>query len=778
MSKNLLVFLLFLLIFVGFSEHLSAQNINYRKTYRQTWQTSQLPALIFADTTEFKNHDAVVLYERTEWILNTRPGNVNLQGSTLFKKFVRLQILTDAAAKQHSQITLPEPNDPAREYADLSLVERKRISRPKYFSMQMEYFRARLWQANQTYQTITPTDATEAERLLFNNTWRTAYSYKFGLGKLQKGDVVEIEYAYYLPYTTDWNRLFFNGSLHKINADFVLQYPNTEYAIFDYKNNAQPTDSTRVKDGYQEYIQLSWHFDQLEGCINEPNAQPYNDLPNVTYYFHNKHFGKWIDAAITDFVPYTWKYYTYDRLAFKQNQQYEIRKILNKKETSLNRFFKTYSAGAKTPFGKLYKLNNEINNNFSYKYISDHFANTDRRLGTFPEWYLEQMLHEINRKQVYYGMFDRIDFRLEQYLDAPNQVDLQLMPNAHTGITNAAIDKIPFSLKNKVLYNLNANEIYNGFLKRLGINYYQVIVADTRIGTIDAQKCMPILGETQLFAIVDEQKNPIFIYPKNNRVGYQLNNLPFYLQNTTAVLVSQMVENANDDQNILFYKTYKSTYKDNKRITISNANIDLAQNVVGINRQDMLTGEYRNLLNGFYQYKCIDSTVNQQYYHTLKKLNANQYSAKVLDKKDTLLHTQQQNALADAITKLSDSTYQINLNYWIQHITSNIKSTHKRIQPYYPDFANSDTHQITLRFEQNVRLVSPTKQSLFFKLDEQANIGAYYLKIEQTAANTIQLTSALVIRADKVMPNQTPYLQQLFEAANAASELSVVVSSR
>ena len=77
-----------------------------------------------------------------------------------------------------------------------------------------------------------------------------------------------------------------------------------------------------------------------------------------------------------------------------------------------------------------------------------------------------------------------------------------------------------------------------------------------------------------------------------------------------------------------------------------------------------------------------------------------------------------------------------------------------------------------------MRLVSPTKQSLFFKLDEQANIGAYYLKIEQTAANTIQLTSALVIRADKVMPNQTPYLQQLFEAANAASELSVVVSSR
>ena len=98
-------------------------------------------------------------------------------------------------------------------------------------------------------------------------------------------------------------------------------------------------------------------------------------------------------------------------------------------------------------------------------------------------------------------------------------------------------------------------------MKRLGINYYQVIVADTRIGSINAQKCMPILGEQQLFAMLDEHNNPIYLYPKNNKTGYQINELPFYLQNTTAVLVSQMVENANDDQNVLFYKTYNTTYK-------------------------------------------------------------------------------------------------------------------------------------------------------------------------------------------------------------------------
>jgi hypothetical protein len=774
MSKKIHFYLL-LFVWANISSSASAQNLNYRKTYRQAWETPQLPKLTLADTTTFANHDAVVLYERTEWILNTQTGNVNVQGSSLFKKFVRLQILTNAGAKKHQQITLPEPNDPTREYADLSVKERQRISRPKYFSMQIEYFHARLLKPNTPAQTLTPTDAIETERLLYNSTWRSAYAYKFNLPNVQKGDVVEIEYAYYLPYTTDWNRLFFNGSVYKLSADFVLQYPDTEYAIFEYKNNAQPTDSTQIKDGTQQYVRLNWHFDQLAGCINEPNARPYNDLPNVTYYFHNKHFGKWVDAAITDFVPYSWKYYTYDRLAFKKQQQYEIRKVLNKKETALNRFFKTYSMGQTTPLGKLQKLNNEITKNFSYQYLPDHFANTDRRLGTFPEWYLEQLLHEINRKQVYYGMFDRIDLRLEQQLDALNQIDLQLMTNAHMGITNAEIDKIPFFIRNKVLYNLNTNEIYNGLMKRLGINYYQVIVADTRIGSINAQKCMPILGEQQLFAMLDEHNNPIYLYPKNNKTGYQINELPFYLQNTTAVLVSQMVENANDDQNVLFYKTYNTTYKNNKRVTNTTANVDLSQKIIGINRQEILTGNYQNLLNGFYQHKTIDSTVNQQYYHTLKTLNpiGNLYSAQIIQQ-DTLLHIQQQNALANAITQLTDTTYQINLNQWVQHITTNLTNNTKRIQPYYLDFANTDTHQITLQFDHNIQLISPQKKLL--SIDEQTKIGAYYLKIEQPTANTIQLTTALVIKADKILPDQIPYLQQLFEAANAVSNLNIQIA--
>ena len=736
------------LFLATFTLTLFAQNQSYRKRFVTPFQENAIiPDSLTFDTQQY---DAIIVYESIHWEI------VQQWRTTICRVHRIVKPLNEQGLYKAARFVVPETLDPAAHYADLPLSKRDSIHRPKYFDMEINYVIARLIHSDGSTENTLPTKETfQQESIEFNAIPRNGYTYSFAYNKLALGDMIEYEYEYSLPYILDYARVFFHGTLPKQHFKFQIAYPAGEYYLFAYRNGAMPTDSVHnIKNNT-----LTWQYKQLMPAMDEPGSRPYLSLPHIEYYTHNKTFGTWEGEQITQFKPYTWSYVTHDWVAFKKNNLMQSRKKTSMQEIALNKFVKHQRQQLPqehSPLQALLKIHNLIADSFTYKYETNAYANSDRRLAHLPTDISQRSLKLLNRHKIYNGIFDRI-------ADDPA---LQLDVDAYIGIDGGRLNKVPTFLNRKILSNINSDDIYNGIFTRLGMPFYITQIEDKRYARIDPADARPLWVENRLYTVL-ANSNLFYVCPKRQRTGYYMNELPFYLENTVSLNIAQMTESFYDKNNVLFYVTPQSSAADNLRTLDAQININTSAKQLNTKEKLSLSGQFSTLMRGLYLYGTTDSSLLPLYAQPCYAQDALAKSTLNIElknkneqfpfKTDFLI---QYSSKEDLLKTSNDSILYLTIGQWIKHISIDKFRASGRVQDYYPDFLHTDSYRYALSFDKPIKIADFKDLPLKISND----FADYWFDITQASPTQINIISQLHLKKEQTPAQKCTEVAQIYNA--------------
>lgn len=738
---------------------LNAQEVFYRKTYQEAW-TSRM---VYNDSLNpnFLIDGAVILYSKNAWHLN------KVQNTTTFNKQMAIQFLSEEAIKKHAVVNIPEAVDSLNDYSDIPLARRSTIYRPKLYDLIINYFHARIKKANGNVIMPLPTDSIQTEAIVFNDQKRLAYSYHILFDNIEVGDILEVEYQFYLPYVLEWQRIFFHQTLPIQTYVLELHSPARNRLMLYEFNGAAITDTTLNTDFNNTKV-YTWQLQNLAGSMNEIGNCPHKDLPHIYYYMHNKIYGHWHNDKIVSFDPYSWRYYGFDLIDYRRDNIFKTKKLVSREELALNNFFEEHkkALGSKDTLKLLRYIHKEINSNFKYLKKNDYYANNDERLKKYPVWYREKILTRFNSHHVFYGVFNHIS-------ETPHT---QFLTQGSNILSQARPEQVHKSLKNKYLQNINRWTIYKGILNRLRADYYLVLLTDNRIGRLRPDICLPVLGENRMLAAHLRNKT-YYILPKRARGGYFINELPFYLQDEAVLHIWQMTDDINNRNIVRLHKTPSTKAEDNVRQTnvAATINEDLT---INFDVQINLSGQYSTLLRHYYAYGQRDSSINPIYYKNISHIKAQPVVTKPpkVDVDNVYPYKATVNAayFTDKLVQKTDSTLVIPLADLIAHVIHDrLSAEFSRTTPYYFDFVSTDTYNYYFTFPNKITLANYPNLPIVIKNDYLS----LRFDISQPDVQSVLLQSKLQTHATKVPTNAMASVYNIYNLIKSYNNLAIIVKN-
>lgn len=716
--------LLLIFCFLGLAQQMHAQRTPYRRHQHEWSKPFPTPPAI---DPIFEKEDVVILSEKTDWTIH--PYTLK----TIITKKVLLQYLTPKGIEQFSQFNLPESVDPAW---DQHINELNREVRPQklcYFDPEVLYFAARIKKANGRVYKAKVEDVIDTKTETYNRQTTNLYDFNFKIKRLEVGDIVEVEYQVYLPVVEYWSndsnftlaeevykqtgaynwlRLFFHSNIAKQESIYNFEYPSNELYIFFFENEATPHDTIYNRQKRFSTTIFQWHWKNLAACTDETHSRLYQDLPHFIYYQHNRQYGIWNDYEVEKFIPYKWSFYARPFYGYQdENLPYFLQKI-SKKEKALDRFFLQQKKLAlqQDSLGLLQQMHHHMATEFRYQNDDPFYKGEDNQL-----------------------------------------------------------ERIPDFLKLKTLREISRFSIYQSLLARLGTDFFLVNIADNRIAHIQEQNCHPLLANHQLYAVRIKDKIH-FVLPKSSRHGLFLDELPFYMENTTAYLIKQTLKNRFEPDNVLFWKTRKTTEKDNQRKTIINAQVNIEKNTISLEITTHLSGQFSTILRPYHLEAEPDPLISPIYYKRLEDFpSINLIGKKQIDYETNFpFETKVKSSyIAANLIQQEDSLRYLDLNDLFHYCLPQNLNPSKRDLPFYPDFLFQDHGQYTFTFDQKIDLSSNPQKS-FQVLNE---VGQYIVELQQLNDYTLEIHIQLSLSKEAIPPSQIQALQSLHEATQQLVKL-------
>jgi hypothetical protein len=296
-------------------------------------------------------------------------------------------------------------------------------------------------------------------------------------------------------------------------------------------------------------------------------------------------------------------------------------------------------------------------------------------------------------------------------------------------------------------------DIYVGLISSLEMRYFTAYLADNRSGEISNEYFEPTVSNDYLFAVLLEGGEVQFLYPKKERFGYYLNELPFYFENSLTRLIfldDFRYHKEAIQEEFRSVKTPASNYSDNVRQQSAEVNVDINRQKVKLDARISLSGQFSTLGRGSYLYGSCDPTVNPAYCERFGEsfssiINQNTYQ--VLDVKQDFPFKAEITAAfnADKVLSSAGDTLVLDLTGWFDHITDENLNAKSRILPYYPDFKYSDTYTYQFQFNRKVEIIDPIPIARI----ENKYAGLMFSGQQKPDGNLV-IMSKLIVVADKI----------------------------
>ncbi len=549
MILRLLVIALFVIVTI---QNSSAQNMRYKR-YQFDWP-AEIPKTIVLDP-RYQSEDVVIVDENTEMFIRKGVGQV-----TFIKKYLRLRFNNQEGISKASRLVLPESFYPQADYSIANFEHHDSIHEPTGDYDCMEYFVARILKPDGKIVPAQITDSVEFQRYFINMSTITYYSFHFMVKNLMPGDDLEINYGVRDIYEAT-NTIFFHGIFPKVHSKLSVAYNGDFYKYYFMEHHGAKGVVSKIDNGnYTE--QILYEFYDLPGCMDEPNARPFLELPQVNFYKHDLNYGIWNETRtiIQKYLPYTWDYINLLNIRYTDQIETKGSISLDKDILAIRRFIREYTAGINDTsyLAKCMRLHNEIAANFKYQRDDDYYAGIDSRLPRIPEFLEKKTLREISRYTIY----------------------------------------------SKTLFEMR-------------FDYYLTFLKDKRINKIDFERYEGVVSKDAFFCVIEDNKVNYF-QPKFHRFGYFANELPFYYEDVPCILIPQRVpyeEQAKIIKTVKFVyiNTPFSTVGENFRNVNVLATVSLDSLKTSFKANIKLSGQFSTMTREAYLYDFVDTTVTKQY---------------------------------------------------------------------------------------------------------------------------------------------------------------------
>jgi hypothetical protein len=633
-----------------------------------------------------------------------------------FKRKLRVRINTDKGLKAFSYVSLPQTFDPILYcHAPLSRNVGKHLT-----NINVQAFNVRIIKPDGSTLSpdITPDMNTFRAIDIKEDKFGEFQEYGYHIPGLENGDVLEYEYDYSVKYGENLFslmtlRIFFHG-------DFPIKRKEFSFIIdkgLESEIHAFFCDEPEPVRGQQ--LMYSWHFSDLEACMDESGSRAYKTLPHV----------------IISLRPYEMIYSPYNSFEERFAPFYFFG--VSVREAEHLAIVKAMLEGVNTP------QYNQIR-----RYIDERLANLPDDTSGYSQLYtVHNYIADHFTFDPDLDYYNRLDIRKERFGD---------------DITAGVIT-------DRSRYNL-----YVGLIAGLGLNYFTAYLSDVRSGVISEAYFEPTISNDYIFAVMLKNASIQFIYPKKDRFGYFLNELPFYFENTTARLI--YLDYYRDYKSAIEEKfvsatTPASNNRDNSRTQSAVVNIDLENMAVDFTANVILTGQYSTLGRSSYLYDLCDETVNPLYCHKIWEGICREESPDKMEVKGI-----QQDfpfkaefdvrfRAGDILTERNDTLY-LDLRNWFCHIVDDHLHAEKRVLPYYPDFRYADAYNYKIVFSDKVKLIDKIPV-----IDIKNAYGNMGVRCFQMIDGSVLFNSRIDVLAEKVYPDGIDMVKAIQDQARVLGDL-------
>lgn len=658
-----------------------------------------------ARTIHLESKDALILEEDN--CIHIEGQKADFINFSVSKK-LKVKILSEEGLKRFSSYCLPESFDPsyishfpeARNYTNALADIFPNYFKTKIITKEGQEKEAEVDEYDHMVEMVD----------VMTNYYGNYIQPRFDIKNLEIGDELEVEYEYYVRYRPNVLalssfRVFFHNDVYKEDYHFKLIHHNLLEINIEFLNGADP-DTIYLNDKERVY---EWREKGLADCIDEAGSRPYMELPNLIFTITPYEFLYTYYFSFEErFVPF---YAIYATAREKEHVSIIMsvhQGVTNSQYSQVDKFITAQTEDIindTLSYEKLKKIHHTIAEDFSFANDIDYFEKKDTRRARFGDYTTKRTIRDISR------------------------------------------------------YDIYACLIY-----KLGLPYYTAYMSDMRMGEVTDNYFTTMKDNDYMFAVVLDNNTVQYVYPKQNRYGYYLNEFPFYYEGALARLV-----NLADYRN---YKDFihkklrqiplpKSVISDNERRTNAMVQVNIDSALVDFKLRMNVSGQYSTMTRGVYLYDIMDKTVNELYNTKVWELNE---SVKVQKSKVEVLNTEfpftariTADYSSNNLLKTIGDTIHLDLSNMFNHIIDEDLSIEDRQLNYFPDFLGQDTYVYYLKFDEDVKLIKD-----FEDIDLKNEYGELKISITQLQPRNIKVSSSFIVKKRRVMAENIDQVESLF----------------
>ncbi|MDQ3048759.1 MAG: DUF3857 domain-containing protein [Bacteroidota bacterium] len=706
-----------------------AQNLDYRN-YNYEWKEKEMAPLHVKMA--FKDNDAVILQNflaiRAESeAFSNRWSWPELNTNTVTKK-TRVKIQTREGRKKFLKIHLPESLNPEFDYSEQRWEDPEELMGVEVFDYKLIYFAARILKPDGRIFPVKNKDLIITKKSRQRPHWNKKHEasfYTFEIASLDIGD--ELEYTYkisYPPFTfLSFNAIYFRSRFPIQESELEFNYSPSNHFIFqnNYKEGIS-MDSSLTEISDKEYIRKVWKGKDLKAMDYFGGQKNYLNQPNVAFYYHHNEYipkdKKDKKDQNSNVQPYSWT----DRYYFiAANRVHYRQSYENKGYLSMTKLYE--------------RITNEINDEtglLQFKAINDTLSSYQ----FIPQLSIDPKLP---------------DKTFQEYI------------------------------KNKSMGQFDVMYFYYEMLDRLKKPYFYCFIADNRYSAINPEQYWPLLYGDDLMCI-QYKDSYVYVLPKWFQSGYKIGELPFYFENTKAVLLPQTMkdkrsEGPNQGVDIKFITTPGSTEKENYRITNSSAKILIDSSLARFTTKVTLSGQYSTLTRGFYESRSMDTTVNPLYFKDFTdigygtKISSPIINGKVAENFPFKVNLNAAYENSKIIQKSESDGILINLANLTKHVYLKNYRFKGRSGAFYSDFLGSDKYRYLITFDKPVSVLN--EQEVVIEITNK--LGTYRRSIQKIDDKTFLFESSFITTAELIDEADLAQVEEIYKAIEKSKDLKLKV---
>jgi hypothetical protein len=503
---------------------------------------------------------------------------------------------------------------------------------------------------------------------------------------------------------TSW-RIFFHGELPIRHQQVSLRY-HLKHGLSIRTSSFYHIE----EDG--DVTTLTWENRNLPGCMDEVNARPGADLPQVDVTLAAEDFRYWRRDRLSG-LPFQQPYWIYVLRKREERaiwwQRVAMKNVPDQQNKLFNDFVDRTTLGfpEEATARKMEALHNYIAEHFAYKNDSLWYQEVDRRLARIGDQVSDERIREISRYDLY----------------------------------------------SKLAYGVKAG-------------YSTAYLMDKRVGSLDDGWMTPMWDNDFLFGVRDDDQ-VLWMHPKRGAMGLWANELPFYWQGTNALLMTSDLLVADIPPPPLFHELPESSSEANMRVLETDLQVALGNGSVRARSRVLLSGQFSTLGRSAYLLGSMDAHVDPQYGDVLKQAFVKGDGAWQVRSNSSVAPYRFQatrDAAFDGFVLLEgDEVRSLDLSSCIGHAAPDRFSGADRDLPFYWDFAQSDRSIIDLHFDHPVEFLNLSELSATFSTPNADLVRT----VTSDAPDQVRIESLLRVHGLREEVQDAAALQCLIEAALA-----------